>query len=73
MPYVLILFALLSGCASRHTSPPDCLAAVAVPAPLVGKPTPAKVGELQIRVELAREAERDRGDCWRSAFEGMKK
>jgi hypothetical protein len=67
----VILLASLSGCAT-HKPPvvsvtPDCPASVPVPAPLLGDATAAKVAALQIRVELAREAERDRGDCWRAA------
>lgn len=68
MPYVLIAVLLLAGCATAPPAKPpkpDCPASVPIPAPLVGKPTPAKIGALEIRVELAREAERARGDCWR--------
>jgi len=69
------LIVVLTGCAavSKPSAPvADCPASIPTPAPLVGRPTPAKVGALEIRVELAREAERDRGDCWRAAFEGLR-
>jgi hypothetical protein len=62
---MVLLLPLLTGC-SPHPMP-DCPASVPVPMPLVGRPTPAKVADLEIRVELAREAERARGDCWRDA------
>lgn len=74
MPYVLIAALLLAGCGAVPALVPtqavDCPASVPVPAPLVGNPTPAKVSALQIRVELAREQERARGDCWRDAVGG---
>jgi hypothetical protein len=67
------LLTLLAGCTAPQPPQADCPPTVPVPAPLVGKPSAAKVGALEIRVELARTAERARGDCWRDAFEGMKK
>lgn len=71
----LILLSVLAGCAYPESTPSPvaiCPASVPIPAPLAGHPTPAKVGALEIRVELAREAERSRGDCWRAAFEGLR-
>jgi hypothetical protein len=70
----LILILLVAGCATRPVSipAPDCPASIPIPAPLVGTPTAAKVSALEIRVELAREQERARGDCWRSAVMGVK-
>lgn len=74
----LIGLLLLAGCAAPPTVKKvsdvvDCPASIQAPAPLVGHPTPAKVGALEIRVELAREKERDRGDCWKAAYEQVKK
>lgn len=67
-----LLLVPLAACASPKSAPVAvCPASLPIPAPLIGHPTPAKVGDLEIRVELARERERDRGDCWRAAFEGQ--
>lgn len=68
-----LLLVPLAACASPKVPPVAvCPASLPIPAPLVGHPTPAKVGALEIRVELARERERDRGDCWRAAYAGTK-
>lgn len=72
-----MLLILLAGCSTAHkpaqTRSIDCPVSVPVPAPVIGKPTAAKISTLEIRVELAREAERSRGDCWRAAVEGTQK
>lgn len=58
---IILLALLVTGCTT--VSPPQfppCPPSVAVPAPLhKGE----NVGKLEIRVELAREAERSRGDA----------
>lgn len=71
---VALMLALLSGCSAAHVDPPprpaiNCPDAVPVPAPLKKG---EHVGALEIRVELAREAEHDRGDCWRAAAMGAR-
>lgn len=65
-----ILVALLNGCGEAPLPPPprppsNCPDEIPKPAPLVGKATPLKVYDLQIRTQVAREKERARGDCWR--------
>ncbi len=69
----LMVVTMLVACSTVPQRPlANCPASIPTPAPLVGKPTPANVGKLEIRVELARERERDRGDCWRAAYEAAK-
>lgn len=70
----LILAALLiAGCSAKPTlkahTPAECRESVPTPEPLVGKPTPAKISALEIRVAEWGEAERERGDCWRDVVE----
>lgn len=60
---VIILLAFLSGCGVKAPSFPQCPAPVAIPAPAPPHPTHAQENVLEIRVELAREAERARGDA----------
>lgn len=61
---LLLITLLLSACAASptphmtHSCPPATNTEVAIPARLLGRPTPQSVGQLQIRGELAREAER---------------
>lgn len=61
----LILLATLAGCSSPAAPPrfPECPGPVAVPVGAPPNPTPAQVGALEIRVELARERERNRGNA----------
>jgi hypothetical protein len=65
---VMLLSALLlTACATKPAPlvPADlqqCAPSVAIPAPAPRVRTPAQIGQLEIRVELAREAERSRGD-----------
>lgn len=60
MTRAIILLALLAGCSAVPPQFPPCPPSVSVPAPLrKGE----NVGKLEIRVELAREAERSRGDA----------
>lgn len=59
MTRAVILIALLAGC-SVPPQFPGCPPPVAVPAPLGRHET---VGQLEIRVELARERERSRGNA----------
>lgn len=61
----LLLVALLAGCAvaPKPRAPTTaCPPPVPVPAGLSGHHRPAAIAALEIRVELAREAERRRGD-----------
>lgn len=58
-----MLLALLAGCAAQPR--PTCPGSIPVPAPL--RPH-ENVGRLEIRVELAREAERARGDACAAAL-----
>ena len=63
----LVAMILLGGCAVQHAVPVkvslDCMAPVPIPAGLPRVHTRAQVNALEIRVELAREAERKRGDA----------
>lgn len=64
MRWVALLL-LLSGCAAVETMPAalrTCAAPVAEPAPLPRVRTPEQLGQFAVRLELAREAERRRGD-----------
>lgn len=65
------MLTVLAGCAVAPPVAPksvvDCPVSVAVPAPLVGQPTAARISALEIRVALWGEAERKRGDCWMAA------
>ena len=66
---VLLLLALLTGCAAPPRFP-ECPGPVAVPAALHPR---EMVGTLEIRVELAREAERNCGDRCATSAAAMKK
>lgn len=59
----VVLLLLLAGCAA-HPQPPavDCPGAVGVPAAPPRVRTPKVLASFAIRLELAREAERARGD-----------
>jgi hypothetical protein len=66
----LILLALLAGCSGpAPVIVPDCPGPVPVPAPLHAH---ENVGKLEIRVELAREAEKKRGDACASSVDAMR-
>lgn len=67
------LVALLAGC-SAPVPPtfPACPTSVRVPASLPRNPTRAQADALEIRVELAREAERERGDACAAAAAAMR-
>ncbi len=64
---------LLAGCASRPQFTGTCPPSVPVPAGIGRHPTAKQVGELEVRVELAREAERQRGDECAAALEEAKR
>lgn len=70
MPWLLIFF-LLAGCATTPLPPPapTCPDPVRVPAPLRKGES---VGTLEIRVELARLAERARGDACAADAAGLR-
>lgn len=66
MTRAIIILALLVGCSVQAPQFPPCPTPVAVPAPLrKGE----NIGKLEIRVELAREAERTRGDVCQVAVD----
>lgn len=65
----LLILLLLAGCATPPAFP-NCPDPVPVPAALRKGET---VGKLEIRVELAREAERARGDACAAAVEAMRR
>lgn len=61
MRWVALLL-LLSGCAAVPDGLRTCAARVPEPAPLPRVRTPEQLGQFAVRLELAREAERRRGD-----------
>lgn len=70
----IILCAILAGCAIETPRPPapdfpECPASIPIPAPLRKHET---VGALEIRVEIAREDERARGDACAAAVDAMR-
>lgn len=71
----LLLVVLLGACAANPPRAlpafPPCPSPVAVPAPVPPHPTRQQVDALQIRVELAREAERDRANACAAAFKAI--
>jgi hypothetical protein len=70
----MALVLLLSGCAS--TVPPKfpvCPAPVSVPELAPNHATHGQVNQLEIRVELAREAERSRGNACAAAAAAMQR
>lgn len=77
--FLLGLGLLLAGCATSTTNcqlPPvslaDCPPSVPIPRGLPSKkPTPVQIADLEIRVELAREAERRRGDACAQAVHSV--
>ena len=73
MRAALALALALAGCAPDAMPPaaPTCPASVAVPAGLPRVRSVDALGQYAIRLELAREAERSRGDCWRDAAGGV--
>jgi hypothetical protein len=71
---IVVVLVLLSGCSTVSGAPqfPECPAPVPVPAPSARIHTPHEIGKLEIRVELARERERKRGDACAAAVDAMK-
>lgn len=62
---MVLVVLVLTGCSIGQSVPtfPACPAPIPVPAPTVRKPNAKQIAQLEIRVELAREAERARGDA----------
>lgn len=66
----LVMALLLAGCSATPPQFPACPGSIPVPAALrKGE----NVGKLQIRVELAREEERARGDACAASADAMRK
>ena len=61
---------VLVACSAHPIPPPtlSCPPSIAVPAPLTKVRTPDMLAAFQVRVELAREAERARGDACAAAL-----
>jgi hypothetical protein len=72
---LLALALLLSGCATAAAPPrfPSCPLPISVPAPAPLHPTHAQISQLEVAVELAREAERRRADACASAVAAMQR
>jgi hypothetical protein len=69
-----LILLLLAGCAVRVAPPTaDCPASVPVPAGVPAHATAKQVSDLEIRVEVARERERARGDRCAAAVETLLK
>ena len=60
---------LLAGCSAPAPRFPPCPPTVAVPAAAPRKPTRAQADAQEIRVEIAREAERRRGNACAAALD----
>lgn len=71
------LMLLLSGCATPGVAVlpafPDCPGPIAIPAAPPRIRTPERIGRFAVALELAREAERARGDACAAAVEAMRR
>lgn len=70
--FVILLALLTASCATKPPTFPDCPPSLPVPSPTVRKPSARQIAELEIRVEIAREAERARGDACAETVDSMR-